>query len=84
MATIANGIEFTQCGQPRPYADSIYAGVVTADSEDDARAKLAKMRGREAIFDKQDRDRWSHPYFTTFSLIEPGKWRFHIVEEYTG
>lgn len=78
-----NGIELTQCGQPRHYADSIYAGTVTAESEAEAREKLTKMRGVREILDRQDKDRWSCPYFTEFDQVEPGKWKFHIVEEYT-
>jgi hypothetical protein len=73
----------TQCGQPRAYADSIYAGTVWADSEQEAREKLAKMRYTE-ILDKQDKERWHLPYFTKFRAVKPREWEFSITEEYTG
>jgi hypothetical protein len=80
-----SSILLTQCGQAGPYQDSVYAGTVIADNEQDARAKLQAMRQvREPIFDKQDAERWSFPYFTEFRQIEPHKWKFRIVEEYTG
>lgn len=85
MPTISkDGIELTQCGQPRSYADSVYAGTVEAASESEAREKLAKMRHVPAIRDKQDKEHWSSPYFTEFTMTEEGKWRFRIIEEYTG
>ena len=79
-----DGIELTQCGQPRPYADSVYAGTVKAESEQEAKEKLAKMRHRKAILEKQDEVAWSSPYFTQFVKIDEGKWKFTIIEEYTG
>jgi len=79
-----NGIELTQCGQQRPYADSVYAGTIEAASEADARAKLAAMRSVALILDHQDKERWSMPYFSLFRQVKPGKWAFRIVEEYTG
>ena len=84
MATQDNGIELTQCGQQGAYADSVYAGTVLAESEEDARSKLAKMRHAPLILDKQDREQWHRPYFTKFRESAPGKWEFRIVEEYTG
>ncbi len=78
-------IKLTQCGQARPYADSIYAGTVQADTEQQARDDLQKMRGGNLpIYDKQDKENWHMPYFTEFREIEPGLWKFCIVEEYTG
>ncbi len=77
-------IKLTQGGQFRPYADSVFAGTVTAETEADARAKLAKMREVDEIFDRQHPEKWSFPYFTRFAQVEPNKWEFRIVEEYTG
>jgi hypothetical protein len=77
-------IKLTQCGQPRPYADSIFAGTVEAQSEEEARKKLASMRHTTEILDKQSPEEWSRPYFTSFRQAGPGEWAFRIVEEYTG
>ena len=79
-----DGIELTQCGQVRPYADTVHAGTVEAADEADARSKLAAMRSVNVILDHQDKERWSTPYFSLFRQVEPGKWAFRIVEEYTG
>jgi len=79
-----DGIKLTQCGQLGPHQDSVYAGTVTAESEEDARRKLAKMRFVDAIFDTQDKDKWSFPYFTRFEKTGEHEWTFRIVEEYTG
>ena len=77
-------IELTQNGQPRPYADSIYEGTVIAESEEEARSKLAEMRFVASIRDKRDKEIWYAPYFTEFKQVESGKWKFRIIEEYTG
>ena len=79
-----HGIDLTQCGQLRPYADSEYAGTVDAKSEEDAKAKLAAWCQVDRIFDKRSRENWAAPYFKFFRLDEPGRWQFRIVEEYTG
>lgn len=84
MSTTSEGIQLTQCGQPRPYSDSIYAGTITAESEQVARERLAKMRHCKEILNCQSKERWSSPYFTEFIDVSPGKWRFRIIEEYTG
>lgn len=76
-------IDLTRCGQPRPYADSVWEGTVTANSEQAARDKLAEMLYGEVILDRQDKEFWSRPYFTRFTRIEDGKWEFRIVEEFT-
>ena len=79
-------IKLIQCGQERAYGDSIYAGTIRAESEQQARDGLQEMRGtNKPILDKQDRGHeWSRPYFTEFREVEPGLWKFRIVEEYTG
>jgi hypothetical protein len=81
-----NGIKLTQCGQPRPYADSIYAGTVTAESEQEARDKLQEMRGTtRPILDKQGGgDDWSRSYFTKFRKSGESVWEFSITQPYTG
>ena len=78
------GIVLNQCGQPRPYADSIYSGTVTAESEEEAKGKLASMRHVPEILPKQDSVRWSCPYFRSWRKINETTWGFVIVEEYTG
>ena len=78
------GITLKQCGQPRPYADSVYSGTVTAESEEEAKGKLALMRHVKAIFPKQDPIRWSSPYFRSWHQIDETTWEFVIIEEYTG
>lgn len=81
-----DSIQLTQCGQPRAYADSIFAGSVWAESEAEAREKLQAMRGTtKPILDRQGKgDEWSRAYFTKFHHVGSGKWEFRIVEEYTG
>ena len=80
-----NRIKTTQYGQPRPYADSVYAGTIHAESEQQARDDLQLMRGAsKPILDDRKGESWSRPYFTEFKEIEPGLWKFRIVEEYTG
>ena len=79
------GIDLTQSGQPRPYADSVDAGTVVADSEEEAREKLAKLCGVSKILGKQDKGSdWSCPYFSLFREDGPGKWQFRIIHEFTG
>ena len=80
---MTKGIELTQCGQPRPYADSIYAGTVIAETEEDARRRLAKLLHTDKILDKQSAE-WWRPYFTRFEKTEDNTWKFRIVREYTG
>lgn len=78
-------LNITQCGQPRPYADSIYEGTVEAAHEREAREALQKMRYRiKPIYDKQDKKDWAHPYFVYFKEISPHLWAFKIIEAYTG
>lgn len=80
-----NKIKLTQSGQSRPYGNSIYEGTIQADTEQQARNDLQQMRGRNIpIYNKQDKENWHCPYFTEFREIEPGLWKFRIVEEYTG
>lgn len=78
------GIDLKQCGQPGPYQDSVYAGTVTAESEEEAKKKLAALRLVPEIFAKQDSEKWSRPYFTKFAKAGDNTWEFRIVEEYTG
>jgi hypothetical protein len=79
-----DGIKLTQCGQLGPYQDSVYAGTVTAESEEEARSKLAKMRFVGTILDRQDAENWHRPYFTRFAKSGEREWTFRIVQEYTG
>lgn len=81
---MTNGISLTQCGQPHPYADLAYAGTVEADSEPQARERLAKMRSVDTILDQQDAENWHMPYFREFVMIAPSVWQFWITEAYTG
>ncbi len=85
QAVREDGIALTRCGQLRPYQDSVYAGTVDARNEAEARAKLAAMRHAKVILDKQGGgEQWSSPYFTQFAADGDGRWKFTIVEEYTG
>ena len=85
MATIEEmGIELTQAGQPRPYADSVYAGTVKADTKEEARTVLSTWQRVETIPDRQDKEKWSWPYFTKLRERETGLWEFTFVKEYTG
>lgn len=61
-----NGITLTQCGQPWPYADSIYAGTVVAESEEDAVSNLSQMRNVKNIPMSKDQVNWHSPYFERF------------------
>ena len=78
-------ITLTQSGQSRAYGDTIYAGTVVAQSEEEARAKLQAMRGlNKPIYDKQDKDDWAFPYFKRLTKAGDNEWAFVIVREYTG
>jgi len=78
-------ITLTQGGQTRAYGDTIHAGSVTAQSEEEARAKLQAMCGlHKPIYDKQDKDDWAFPYFKKFAKAGDSEWAFVIVQEYTG
>lgn len=79
------GLEMTQAGQPYPYKDSIYAGTIEAENEENARDKLKRMKGESRpLQDKQDKENWHWPYLDEFEKVEDGKWRFKIIEAYTG
>lgn len=84
MATGTRQIRLTQTGQPHPYADLEYAGTVEAASEQEARSKLAKMRGVDMIHDRQQPEDWHLPYFQRFAQVANGVWDFWITEAYTG
>lgn len=77
-------IIYTQCGQPRPYADSIFIGTIQANSEQEAKDELQKNRDCVTPFKNKDEKReWWEIYFTELSEIEPGLWRFKFITLYT-
>ena len=77
-------VKWKQWGQPRPYADSIYSGLITADTERQAKEHLRQCRGQTApIKSKADKRDWWEAYFDDFFPEAQGIWRFRIIEPYT-
>lgn len=76
-------ITWTQQGQPRPYADSIFAGTVTAESEADARVLIVKARYNNPIYNIGEPCEWWQSRFTKFKMVESGKWEFSVTQPYT-
>ena len=75
-----HGIDLTQCGQPRAYADSEYVGTVEAESEEEAREKLVTMcHGAEILEKRSQGDDWHKHFFREFQITSPGIWKFHIT-----
>ena len=71
-------------GAPWPYADSIYAGTVVAESEEDAVSNLSQMRNVKNIPMSKDQVNWHSPYFERFEKTGENEWEFKIIEEFTG
>lgn len=77
-------ITLTQSGQLRPYGDSIFAGTVEADSEQEARDKLQKLRqSPNPIADKGHQGCWALAYIDELTEVSKGKWKFRIIEPST-
>ena len=76
-------ITWKQSGQPRPYADHIYSGTITADSESDVRVELTAAI-RDRIYNIDEAYPWHAPHFTQLKLVSPNTWEFIIERAYTG
>ena len=77
-------ITWTHRGQPRPYADHIYAGRVTAPILYKAKEDIANAMNVQQIYDIGEDHQWYEPHFTKFQLVAPTTWDFIIVIAYTG
>ena len=82
--TKKSAITYTDRGQPYPYADSVFAGTVEAETEAEARAILANMRFVESLPDRVDAENWHMPYLERFKLVREGVWHFRVIERYAG
>lgn len=73
-------ITYTQAGQPRPYADSVYRGHVTADSRQEAVETLSTAFRHDLEGEEQE---WHHPRLESLSEASNGLWAFHIILPFT-
>lgn len=91
-------VEILQGGQPRPYADSIYRGILTVEWQgmegykdknapfiphDDLREEIVKSRYSRLVHDWHEEPEWFQPRLTSFKKVGAGQWEVTVVEAYT-
>lgn len=80
-------VETKQCGQLRPYADSIYHFIITDKSEKPHREWTVKQFCTQFLHKGYEKDKMPTPFsgeIMTFKKLTAGVWEYKVREEYTG